>query len=38
MVIVVPGGDSEDPTRKPEYYDSTFSYFKEMGFEVISPN
>ncbi len=35
MVIVVPGGDADDPTRKPEYYDSTFSYFKEIGFEVI---
>jgi hypothetical protein len=35
MVIVVPRGDSEDPTRKPEYYDSTFSYFREIGFEVI---
>jgi len=35
MVIVVPNGDSDDPTRKPEYYDSTFGYFKEIGFEVI---
>jgi hypothetical protein len=35
MVIVVPSGDADDPTRKPEYYDSTFSYFKEIGFEVI---
>ncbi len=35
MVIVVPRGESEDPTRKPEYYDSTFSYLKEIGFDVI---
>jgi hypothetical protein len=35
MVIVVPHGDLEDPTRQPEYYDSTFSYFREIGFEVI---
>ena len=35
MAIVVPHGDSDDPTRKPEYYDSTFSYLKEIGFEVI---
>jgi hypothetical protein len=35
MVIVVPRGDSEDSTRRPEYYDSTFSYFREIGFEVI---
>ena len=35
MVIVVPPGDSDDPTRKPEYYDSTFAYLKEVGFQVI---
>jgi hypothetical protein len=35
MAIVVPYGDSDDPTRKPEYYDSTFSYLKQIGFEVI---
>ncbi|MCK5676146.1 MAG: DUF2075 domain-containing protein [Verrucomicrobia bacterium] len=35
MVIVVPHGDSEDLTRSPEYYDSTFDYLKEIGFEII---
>ncbi len=35
MVIVVPRGDSQDPTRKPDYYDSTFGYLKEIGFEAI---
>jgi len=35
MVIVVPKGDAEDPTRKPEYYDSTFSYLREIGFKEI---
>lgn len=35
MVIVVPPGDSEDPTRRPEYYDPTFEYLKEIGFKVI---
>lgn len=35
MVIVVPDGDSEDMTRKSEYYDSTFSYLKSIGFETI---
>ena len=35
MVIVIPSGDSEDPTRKAEYYDSTFNYLSEMGFEII---
>jgi hypothetical protein len=35
MVIVVPQGDSEDPTRKPEYYDPTFEYLQEIGFRAI---
>jgi hypothetical protein len=35
MIIVVPEGDLEDPTRKPEYYDPTFEYLKSIGFEVI---
>jgi DUF2075 family protein len=35
MVIVVPPGDLDDPTRKPEYYDPTFDYLKGIGFQVI---
>jgi DUF2075 family protein len=35
MVIVVPDGDPDDPTRKPHYYNSTFEYLKEIGFEII---
>ena len=35
MVIVVPSGDSKDATRFPEFYDSTFEYLKEIGFEII---
>lgn len=35
MVIVVPSGDSDDPTRKPEFYDPTFNYLKEIGFRII---
>jgi len=35
MVIVVPDGDSEDPTRKHGYYDPTFEYLREIGFTVI---
>jgi hypothetical protein len=35
MVIVVPEGDSEDPTRKPEFYDPTFEYLQEIGFTTI---
>lgn len=35
MVIVVPQGDSDDATRKHEFYDPTFAYLKEIGFTII---
>ena len=35
MIIVVPEGNPEDPTRKSEYYDSTYEYFKSIGIEEI---
>jgi hypothetical protein len=35
MVIVVPEGDNDDATRIPVYYDSTFKYLIQIGFEVI---
>ncbi len=35
MVIVVPEGDDEDLTRKHSYYDPTYKYLKDIGFEVI---
>jgi Uncharacterized conserved protein (DUF2075) len=35
MVIVVPQGDSDDPTRKAEYYDPTFEYLQEIGFKTV---
>jgi hypothetical protein len=35
MVIVVPPGDSEDATRKPDFYNPTFDYLREVGFQVI---
>ena len=35
MVIVVPSGDGEDPTRNPEFYNPTFEYLKEIGFKEI---
>jgi len=35
MVIVVPSGHSEDLTRRHEFYDPTFEYLKEIGFQVI---
>ena len=35
MVIVVPAGDLDDATRKPEFYNPTFEYLKEIGFIII---
>jgi hypothetical protein len=35
MVIVVPPGDEEDATRKPEFYDETFEYLRSIGLSVI---
>lgn len=35
MVVVIPPGDLEDPTRLPDFYDPTFEYLREIGFEVI---
>lgn len=32
MVIVVPEGDIEDPTRDPSFYDPTFDYLSSIGF------
>lgn len=35
MVIVVPEGNMNDATRKSEFYDPTFEYFKDLGAKVI---
>ena len=35
MVIVVPEGNEEDPTRKAAYYDGTFEYLKGLGIRVL---
>jgi hypothetical protein len=35
MVIVVPEGSDKDHTRPPKFYDSTFDYLREIGFEEI---
>jgi len=35
MIIVVPEGDTNDHTRKPEYYDPTFNYLKSLGIPII---
>jgi len=33
MVVVVPSGDTLDPTRKPEFYDPTFEYLQQIGVQ-----
>ena len=35
MIIVVPQGNPKDPTRKPEFYDSTYNYLKSIGIKKI---
>jgi hypothetical protein len=35
MVVVVPRGDDEDPTRDPTYYDRTFDYLSRCGMLLI---
>ena len=35
MVIVVPEGDLNDPTRDPKFYDSTFEYLRQLNLEVL---
>jgi hypothetical protein len=35
MVIVVPEGDPQDPTRNPEFYNHTFNYLESIGLQVI---
>jgi DUF2075 family protein len=35
MIIVVPEGSDDDPTRNREFYDPTFDYLSEIGFKVI---
>lgn len=35
MVIVVPNGDNDDPTRDPAFYDPIYSYLKSVGFNEI---
>jgi len=35
MVIVVPEGDTNDPTRDPSIYNPTYNYLKSIGFKEI---
>ncbi|MDO9009213.1 MAG: DUF2075 domain-containing protein [Thiobacillus sp.] len=36
MVLFVPPGDPNDPTRSPKFYDSTFRYLTELGIPSLS--
>lgn len=35
MVVVVPAGDTADPTRSPGMYDATFEYLRALGVPVL---
>jgi hypothetical protein len=35
MVIFIPHGNTTDPTRAPEYYDSTFNYLASLTIPVL---
>ena len=35
MIIVVPEGDPEDPTRQANFYDPTYNYLKEIGIQEL---
>ena len=35
MVVVVPEGDEDDPTRSAEYYDPTYEYLCSLGVPII---
>lgn len=35
MVIVLPEGDEKDQTRRPEFYNHTYTYLKNLGIKSI---
>lgn len=35
MVICVPEGSDQDPTRTPSYYDTTFEYLQSIGLQIF---
>lgn len=35
MVIVVPHGDVDDPTRLPTFYDPIYTYLKSLGLAEL---
>jgi hypothetical protein len=36
MVLFVPPGNANDPTRAPRFFDSTFNYLRELGISEIA--
>jgi hypothetical protein len=36
MVVFIPQGEPDDPTRAPTYYDATFNYLSELGVPTLS--
>ncbi len=36
MVVFVPPGSEDDPTRSPAFYNSTFNYLRELGIPEIA--
>lgn len=35
MVICIPEGNSEDHTRQPKFYDETYKYLCQLGFDTL---
>ena len=35
MIIYVPPGDSNDPTRSPDFYQATYQYLAELGIPKL---
>lgn len=38
MVIFVPEGDTDDNTRKTEFYDGTYCYLRDVGIRLLPPH
>lgn len=36
MVIVVPHGAADDPTRAPGFYDGTYRYLRDIGIPELA--
>lgn len=36
MVLVIPNGSADDPTRDARFYDDTFDYFKSLGLQELT--